>query len=128
MNNIFEYILGGLLVVCLIVGGVLWVQKSNLEKQILTKNAEITTLSVQNSALQSSNNDLKKSIENQNESLAKLGKIQESVNALFANFNDSLASTNKQIASIKSSVNKEQVPATCKDTIQYLKDARREFK
>jgi predicted nucleic acid-binding Zn-ribbon protein len=128
MTNILNYILGGLLAFAVITSGVLWFENNSLEKDVLKKENSITTLTVQRDALQRSNDDLKKAIDTQNGSLARLEEIQGTVTALFTGFNASLATTNKQIAGIKEAVSKEKPPATCKDTIQYLKDARKELK
>lgn len=128
MTNILNYILGGFLVVALLFAGGLWIENNSLEKKVLVSDKAITVLSVQRDALQKSNEDLKKAVDTQNTSLAKLEEIQASVTAMFTGFNASLVTTNKQIAGIKAGISKEIPPATCKDTIQYLKDARKEFK
>lgn len=128
MTNILNYILGGLLVLAVVFGGTLWFQNNSLEKQVLANQKAITILGVQNDALQANNTDLKKALDNQNVSLAKLGDIQNTVASLFTSFNASVATTNKQIANVKEAISKEKPPATCKDTIQYLRDARKELK
>ncbi|MNK14238.1 hypothetical protein D3C87_323370 [compost metagenome] len=128
MSNILNYALGILLVGALIVCGSFWVSNNSLEKELLTQKATISTLSLQKDALQASNNGLSDALTKQNESLAKLGEIQNTVSALFTNFNASVATTNKQIATIKTTIEKETTPTTCKDTIKYLKDARKEYK
>lgn len=128
MPNILNYVLGGLLALAVIFGGTLWFQNNSLEKQVLANQKAITTLSVQNDALQANNTDLKKALDNQNVSLAKLGDIQNTVSSLFTSFNASVATTNKKIAEVKDVISKEIPPATCKDTIQYLRDTRKELK
>lgn len=128
MSNILNYVLGVLLVCCLLITGAFWVSNNSLEKQVLANQKAITILGVQKDALQANNNDLKKALDTQNASLAKLGEIQATVSSLFTTFNTSVATTNKQIASVKDAISKEKVPTTCADTIQYLKDARKELK
>lgn len=128
MPNILNYVLGGLLALAVVLCGTLWLQNNSLEKQVLANQKAITTLSVQNDALQANNGDLKKALDNQNASLAKLGEIQSTVSSLFTSFSASVATTNKQIEGVKDAISKEKPPATCKDTIQYLRDARKELK
>lgn len=128
MTNILNYILGGLLFLSIALGATLWFQNNSLEKQVLTNNATITTLTVQKDALQWSNDGLVTAIKTQNTSVEKLGEIQKTITALFTNFNESVTTTNKQIAGIKAGISKETPPTTCAATIQYLKDARKEYK
>lgn len=128
MTNILNYVLGGFLVLAVVFCGTLWFQNNSLEKQVLANQKAITILSVQNDALQANNTDLKKALDNQNVSLAKLGDIQNTVASLFTSFSASVATTNKQIAAVKDVISKEIPPVTCKDTIQYLRDARKELK
>lgn len=128
MTNILNYVLGGLLVLAVVTSGTLWFKNNSLEKQVLENNATITTLSVQKDALQTNNNELKDVLNKQNTSILALGDVQKEVKALFITFNSSLATTNKQISNIKDAVTKEKPPATCQDTIKYLKDARKEYK
>lgn len=123
-----NYILGGLLALAVIISGVLYVSNNSLQKDVLKRDSTITTLTVQTEALQNSNNDLRASIVNQNYSLTKLGEIQNTVTALFTSFNDNVSTTNKQIAGVKDAISKEKPPATCADTINYLKNARKELK
>lgn len=128
MTNILNYILGGLLVLAVLVAAGLWFQNNSLEKTVLEQNVQMTTLSNQKDALQASNDNLVKSIENQNKSLERLNEIQKTLTDLFTGFNSSMSYTNKKITDIQNTISKEPVPATCKDTIQYLKDTRKEFK
>ena len=87
MTNILNYILGGFLVVALLFAGGLWIENNSLEKKVLVSDKAITVLSVQRDALQKSNEDLKKAVDTQNTSLAKLEEIQASVTAMFTGFN-----------------------------------------
>lgn len=128
MTNILNYVLGGLLALAVIFGGTLWFQNNSLEKEALIANATITTLTNQKESLQANNDSLKAAIDTQNTSLLKLGEIQSGVTALFTNFNASVASTNRQIAGVKDAISKEKAPVTCQDTINYLKNARKEYK
>lgn len=128
MTNILNYVLGGLLAIAVVFGGTLWFQNNSLEKQVLTSQRDIAVLTVQRDALQANNTDLKKALDGQNASLAQLANIQRMVDGLFTEFNLSVASTTKQIAGVKDAISKEKPPATCKDTIQYLRDARKELK
>lgn len=128
MTNIINYVLGGLLALSMLFGGYQWWHSSSLTKQLETSKTTIATLSVQKEALQANNDSLKAVIDTQNASVAALGEVKKSVDALFANFNSSVAATNKQIGSIKDAIKKEPIPVDCKSTIQYLKDARKELK
>jgi len=128
MTNILNYVLGGLLALAVVFGGTLWVKNNSLEKEVLQQNATITTLSVQKDALQANNTDLKKALDGQNASIAQFAEIQRMVDGLFTEFNLSYASTSKQIASVKEVISKEKPPATCKESVQYLRDARKEIK
>jgi hypothetical protein len=128
MTNILNYVLGGLLALAVVFGGTMWFQNNSLEKEVLKQNATITTLSVQKDALQANNTDLKKALDGQNASIAQFAEIQRMVSALFTEFDLSYASTAKQIASVKEAISKEKAPTTCKESVQYLRDARKEIK
>lgn len=128
MTNILNYVLGGLLAIAVVFGGTLWFQNNSLEKEVLTNQRDITTLTVQRDALQSNNTDLKKALDGQNASLAQFAEIQRMVSALFTEFDLSYAFTTKQIASVKDAISKEKAPTTCKESVQYLRDARKELK
>lgn len=128
MNQILNYVLGGLLALAVIFSGTMWFQNNSLEKEVLKQNSTITTLSVQKDALQANNTDLKKALDGQNASIAQFAEIQRMVDGLFTEFNLSYASTSKQIASVKEVISKEKPPATCKESVQYLRDARKEIK
>lgn len=128
MTNILNYVLGGLLALAVVFGGTLWIKNNSLEKEVLTQSATITTLSVQKDALQSNNTELKTALDRQNASLGQLANIERMMGGLFTEFNLSYASTTKQIASVKDAISKEKAPTTCKESVQYLRDARKELK
>lgn len=106
----------------------LWWENTELQAEVLRKENTITTLSVQRDALQVAQTGLVAALTVQNTAVTRLGNLQASLDKLFETTNAQVVATTKQISSIRESVSKETTPVTCKDTIQYLKDARKEFK
>jgi len=106
----------------------LWWENTELQKDVLRSENTITVLTTQRDALQQSNENLTSSLTTQSEAIRKLGLLQQSVDGMFSSFNTQLIATNKQIGDVKQRVSAEATPKTCKDTIQYLKDARKEIK
>lgn len=128
LSKLLAWVFGVFFALCFTGLMLLWWENTELQKDVLRSENTITVLTNQRDALEESNRNLTSALTTQNKALEKLGLLQQSVDGMFSTFNTQFIATNKQIGSIKDRVASETTPTTCKDTIQYLKDARKEIK
>lgn len=128
MNNILTYVLSGIIAILLAVCGWLYVDGNSLEKDLLRANSSITTLTLQRDALQSNNTQLVEQMRVQGEAVALLGQIKKDVDLVFADFTKNVATTQKDIKTIKETIALEATPQTCEDAMRYLRQTAKEIK
>lgn len=95
-----------------------------LRTEIITRDAQIVTLTDNNSILKSDNVTLTSSINAANASINKFDAFAATTNKNFQDLNKKIGDGSIQLTTKLQTILKETKPATCTDTIKYLIDAR----
>lgn len=123
-----DYFYIAAIVVLMVLSGYFFVDSWSKDSIISRQESSITTLSVQKEALEKSNQDLTKAIDNQNNAVAALESIQAGIDVAMSQFNSTVETTKRDIQAIKQNVKKEALPQTCEQAIQYLRDVPKGLK
>lgn len=105
-----------------------WVYHNHLTSTISTQRSTITELTVSNAMLTANNLTLQAAIKDTNASIETLYEKTSSTGTAFDNLNKTIQVQNNLLAKKLAALLSDKKPSTCEDTIRYLIEAKKDYK